>query len=109
PNGYNLPSAKQHYFNTVIFALMALTLALILIGFAQGSAKAGKHGTKPVVSFTGLLPSLVPIAFYWYASVVVIIAVHIYAVVIAHRHLLRMGVSRKLELASEYPWLAAMV
>jgi hypothetical protein len=163
PNGYDLPSAKQHYFNTVIFALMAVTLALILVGFAQASAKAGKHGTKPIVSFTGLLPSLVPIAFgylfahnlqyvlvnsqlmlplignppgmdswpihlffpfnddyevhnaflpgafYWYASVVVIIAVHVYAVVIAHRHLLRMGVSRKLELASEYPWLAAMV
>ena len=163
PSGYDLPSAKQHYFNTVIFALMAITLAVILIGFAQGSAKAGRHGTKPIVSFTGLLPSLVPIAFgylfahnleyvlvnsqlmlplignppgmaswpihlffpfndsyevhnaflpsafYWYAAVVVIIAVHIYAVVIAHRHLLRMGVSRKLELASEYPWLAAMV
>jgi hypothetical protein len=163
PSGYDLPSSKQHYFNTLVFALMAITLAVILMGFAQSSARAGRHGIRPIDSLTGLLPSLVPIAFgylfahnleyvlvnsqlmlplignppgmdswpihlffpfndsyevhrafvpsafYWYASVVVIIAVHIYAVVIAHRHLLKLGKTRKLELASEYPWLLAMV
>src|SRR5437764_713859 len=41
PNGYNVPSAKQHYFNTVTFALMAVVLALLLLGFAQASTRAG--------------------------------------------------------------------
>ena len=166
PSPYNVPSSSQHYFNTVVFVLMAIVLALILIGFAQGSAAAGKHGTGPLTSLTGLLPSLVPIAFgyllahnleyilingqlmlplignppggdgnwplaphmpypfndsyevnfsflpsgfYWYVSLVVIVAVHVYAVVLAHRHLLRVGRSRSLELRSEFPWLAAMV
>jgi hypothetical protein len=162
PHGYNLPTAKQHYFNTVVFAVMAVVLALILLGFAQGSAAAGRHGTRPRASFAGLLPSLVPIAFgyllahnleyilvngqllfpllgnppgwgswpklpypfnddyevshsflpsgfYWYVSLVVIVAVHVYAVVLAHRHLVRNGVSRQLELRSEYPWLVAMI
>jgi hypothetical protein len=141
---------------------MAVVLALVLIAFAQGSAAAGKHGSKPTRSFTGLLPSLVPIAFgyllahnleyllvngqlmlpllgnppgwdswphvfypfndsyepnhtflpsafYWYVSLVVIVAVHIYAVILAHRHLVRLGRDRQLELRSEFPWLAAMV
>jgi hypothetical protein len=162
PNGYNRPTAGQHYFNTIVFAVMAVVLALLLLGFAQGSAVAGRHRTRPLASLTGLLPSLVPIAFgyllahnlgyilingqllfpllgnppgwdswpkmpypfnddyevnhsflpgafYWYVSLVVIIAVHVYAVILAHRHLVRVGVDRRLELRSEYPWLVAMV
>jgi len=52
---------------------------------------------------------LLPSAFYWYFSVAVIIAVHVLAVVLAHRHL---GSVTKLKLQarrSEYPWIAAMV
>jgi hypothetical protein len=163
PNPYDQPGSDQHYFNTFAFAAMAITLALILLMFAYASARAGRHSGSALVSFTGLLPSLVPIAFgylfahnleyvlvnsqlmlplignppgleswpihlffpfnddyevhnaflpsgfYWYASLVVIVAVHVYAVVIAHRHLLRIGADRKLELRSEYPWLVAMV
>ncbi|MBV9097204.1 MAG: hypothetical protein JO079_04010, partial [Frankiaceae bacterium] len=63
PSPYNVPSSSQHYFNTVVFVLMAIVLALILVGFAQGSAVAGEHGTGPLRTLTGLLPSLVPIAF----------------------------------------------
>src|SRR5947209_5372343 len=63
PNGYNVPSAKQHYFNTVTFALMAVVLAVLLLGFAQGSTVAGRLRLRPFESLTGLLPSLVPIAF----------------------------------------------
>jgi ABC-type sugar transport system permease subunit len=166
PHPYDLPTAKQHYFNTVVFAVMAVVLALLLTGFAQGSAVAGEHRTRPLASLTGLLPSLVPIAFgyllahnleyilvngqlmlplignppggegnwplaphmpypfndsyevhhsflpsgfYWYVSLVVIVAVHVYAVILAHRHLVRVGRDRRLELRSEYPWLLAMV
>jgi len=165
PSPYNQPTSNQHYFNTLVFAAMAVVLALILTGFAQGSAIAGEHLTRPLRSLTGLLPSLVPIAFgyllahnleyvlvngqlilplignppgldswpltphmpypfndsyevnhsfvpsgfYWYVSLVVVIAVHVYAVVLAHRHLVRVGRNRRLELRSEYPWLLAMV
>ena len=163
PSGYNESgSPRQHLFNTVVFAVMALVLALVLVAFAQASSVAGGHRTRPLVSFTGLLPSLVPIAFgyllahnleyilvngqlmlpllgnppgwtswpklfypfndsyevnhtflpsgfYWYASLVVIVAVHVYAVVLAHRHLVHTAADRRLELRSEYPWLVAMV
>jgi hypothetical protein len=166
PNGYNQPTAGQHYFNTIVFAVMTVVLAVLLLGFAQGSATVGQHRTRPLASLTGLLPSLVPIAFgyllahnleyilingqllfpllgnppggdgnwplaphmpypfndsyeinhsflpsgfYWYVSLVVIIAVHVYAVILAHRHLVRVGVNRRLEMRSEYPWLLAMV
>lgn len=163
PSPYDLPGADQHYFNTVAFAGLALTMAAILVLFATASSIAGRHGETPLASFTGLLPSLVPIAFgylfahnleyvlvngqlmlplignppggtiwpihlfypfndsyeinhsflpsgfYWYAALVVIVAVHVYAVVIAHRHLRRLGQTPSLELRSEYPWLAAMV
>jgi hypothetical protein len=166
PNGYNVPSPRQHYFNTLTFALMTVALALLLLGFAQASTAAGRLRLRPLESLTGLLPSLVPIAFgyllahnieyllvngqlmfpllgnppggehnwpiaahmpypfndsyevnhtflpsgfYWYFSLAVIVAVHVYAVVLAHRHLVRSGTDRRAELRSEYPWLVAMV
>jgi hypothetical protein len=52
---------------------------------------------------------LLPSSFYWYFSVALIIAVHIIAVVLAHRHL---GGATKDTLRarrSEYPWIVAMV
>ena len=145
---------------------MTIVLALLLLGFAQASTVAGRLRLRPLESLTGLLPSLVPIAFgyllahnieyilingqlmfpllgnppggqdkwplashmpypfndsyevnhtflpsgfYWYFSLVVIVAVHVYAVVLAHRHLVRVGIDRRSELRSEYPWLVAMV
>jgi hypothetical protein len=42
---------------------------------------------------------LLPPSFYWYSAVAVIVAVHVTAVVIAHRHLRR----------SEWPWVVAMI
>jgi hypothetical protein len=165
PAPYNVPDSSQHYFNTLAFAGLAMMLALILLVFAYSSAVAGRHHTTPLDSFTGLLPSLVPIAFgyllahnleyilvngqlllplignppggtiwpltshmpypfndsyevhhaflpsgfYWYVSLIVIVAVHVYAVVLAHRHLVRVGDTPSLRLRSEFPWLAAMV
>jgi len=52
---------------------------------------------------------VLPSSFYWYLALVVIVAVHVYAVVIAHRHLVRVGQGAELERRSEYPWLVAMV
>ena len=53
--------------------------------------------------------AFLPSGFYWYVSLVVIVAVHVYAVVLAHRHLVRIGETPSLRLRSEFPWLAAMV
>lgn len=164
PGNYGLAgTTQQHWFNVLAFIAMAIVLAALLTGFAQGSASAGEHGTRPLASMTGLLPSLVPIAFgyllahnleyvlvsgqllfplignppgmdswpihlpypfndsyepnhtflpsgfYWYVSLVVIIAVHVYAVVLAHRHLVRVAKDERGERNSEFPWLVAMV
>jgi hypothetical protein len=163
PGRFGEPGNAQHWFNVAVFAAMTVVLALLLTGFAHGTAKAGELRTGPLASLTALLPTLVPIAFgylfahnfeylilngqllfplignppglaswpihlqfpfndtyevhhaflpsgfYWYFSLVVIVAVHVYAVVIAHRHLVRIGETRALELRSELPWLAAMV
>jgi hypothetical protein len=53
----------------------------------------------------GLLPS----SFYWYVAVAVIVAVHILAVFLAHRHLATSGVVERRARRSEYPWMVAMV
>jgi hypothetical protein len=164
PGDYGITgTSQQHWFNVLAFIAMAVVLAILLTGFAQGTAAAGEHGTRPLGSLTGLLPSLVPIAFgyllahnleyilvsgqllfplignppglgswplhlhypfndnyepnhtflpsglYWYVSLGVIVAVHVYAVVLAHRHLVRIGKDERRERNSEWPWLAAMV
>jgi hypothetical protein len=54
-------------------------------------------------------PELLPSAFYWYAGVVAIVAAHVLAVVLAHRHLAAKAADDKLAERSEYPWLVAMV
>lgn len=53
--------------------------------------------------------SFLPSSFYWYTGVTVIIAVHIIAVLIAHRHLARTAPNPPDAQRSEYPWLIAMV
>lgn len=52
---------------------------------------------------------LLPASVYWYAAVAVIVAVHIVAVVLAHRHLAITGQTKQHARRSEYPWLVAMV
>jgi hypothetical protein len=53
--------------------------------------------------------ALLPNSFYWYVSVVVIVAVHVVAVVIAHRFLTSRAADESLARRAEYPWLVAMV
>ncbi|MGZ6826539.1 MAG: hypothetical protein ACXVGH_07075 [Mycobacteriales bacterium] len=52
---------------------------------------------------------LLPNSFYWYLSVIVIIAVHVVAVVLAHRALVHRVSDEATARRSEYPWLVAMV
>ncbi len=52
---------------------------------------------------------LIPPALYWYVAVAVIIAVHVLAVVVAHRHLARAGATEQQARRSEYPWIIAMI
>lgn len=52
---------------------------------------------------------ILPSSFYWYAAVVVIVAVHIFAVIIAHRHLTLSSKARVDARRGEYRWLVAMV
>ncbi len=52
---------------------------------------------------------ILPARVNWYVSLVVIVAVHVIAVVIAHRHLARKAEDEKTAFQSELPWLLAMV
>jgi hypothetical protein len=54
-------------------------------------------------------PNLLPGSFYWYVAVVVIVAVHVAAVVLANRRLVAVARDERLAHRSEYPWLVAMV
>ncbi|MCU1601171.1 MAG: hypothetical protein JWO22_1880 [Frankiales bacterium] len=53
--------------------------------------------------------NLVPSSVQWYVGLGVIVAVHVIAVVLAHRHLARSAPDERIALRSEYPWLVAMV
>lgn len=81
-----------------------------LIGNPSGRAGWPIHLPHPFNDSFEPHIHLLPSAFYWYFSVVVIVIVHIVAVVLAHRHLgtlLSKNVLRSRR--SEYPWVAAMV
>lgn len=163
PGDLQAHAVRLEALRTVTFVALAVLIAALFGGFAYGASRAGGHRAGFGGTFTGLLPSLLPIAFgyllahnlqyllvngqllfplignpvgdgswpihlpypfsdayevhphflpsaaYWYASVVVIIAVHVIAVVLAHRHLARNGSDRRAARVSEYPWLVAMV
>jgi hypothetical protein len=147
---------------TLVFLLLAATILVVFGLFALAVARTGGHRSSPDGALSGLLPSLLPIAFgyllahnlqyllvngqlliplvgnpdgtaggqwlpapfddsfevhrtllppafYWYVAVAVIIAVHVVAVFLAHRHLSEAGVDGVRARRSEYPWLAAMV
>lgn len=48
-------------------------------------------------------------AVYWYIAVAVIIAVHVIAVVLAHRHLAALNTDDVKARNSEFPWIIAMI
>jgi uncharacterized membrane protein len=53
--------------------------------------------------------AFLPNAFFWYVAVAAIIAAHVVAVLLAHRHLQRAGADETRARRSELPWLVAMV
>jgi hypothetical protein len=61
--------------------------------------------TADYVVETGLLPT----AVLWYVQIVVIVAAHVVAVVLAHRYLGSRTRDVRLARRSEWPWLVAMV
>jgi hypothetical protein len=54
-------------------------------------------------------PRVMPTSVIWYLQIVVIVAAHVLAVVLAHRHLAREASSPAQAQRSEWPWLVAMV
>ncbi len=147
---------------TVAFLALVIATLAVFGGFAAAAARAGgQPGGSAALS--GLLPSLVPIAFgyllahnlqyllvngqlllplignpvgepgwpihlpypfnddyephrsvlptavFWYFSVLVIIAVHVYAVLLAHHHMGRATTDPRRLRNAELPWLVAMV
>jgi len=148
---------------TISFVVLTAVICLVFGLFALAAVRAGGIRSGPRAALSGLLPSLVPIAFgyllahnaayllvnsqlmlplignpagmkswpihlpypfndtyepnhtflpsafYWYLGVVVIVAVHVVAVVLAHRHLAGGARDERRGRRSEYPWLVAMV
>ncbi|MFN2540203.1 MAG: hypothetical protein ABR549_18900 [Mycobacteriales bacterium] len=60
---------------------------------------------------TGFVPNtnVLPARVNWYVSLLIIVAVHVIAVVLSHRHLRRPAPEASDTRRSEYPWLVAMV
>ena len=83
-------------------------LILPLIG-APGGAGTNLHLPYPFNDSYEVHTHFLPNGFYWYLDVIVIIAVHIAAVVLAHRYLARTQTSPALARRAEYPWIMAMI
>jgi hypothetical protein len=83
-------------------------LILPLIG-APGGAGTNLHLPYPFNDSYEVHTHFLPNGFYWYLDLVVIVAAHIVAVVLAHRYLGRTATSPALARRAEYPWIVAMV
>jgi hypothetical protein len=90
------------------YVLVNGQLILPLLG-APGGGGTNLHLPYPFNDSYEVHAHFLPNAFYWYLDVVVIVGVHIVAVVLAHRHLVRAGATRALSRRAEYPWIIAMV
>jgi len=95
-----------HYLN---YVLINGQLMFPLIGNPPGTENWPIHLPYPFNDDFDPNTTLLPSAFYWYVALVVIVAVHVIAVVIAHRHLRAAGRDERAAKRSEYPWLVAMV
>ncbi|BEP15301.1 hypothetical protein acdb102_36120 [Acidothermaceae bacterium B102] len=91
------------------YVLINSQLLLPLIGNPTGLESWPIHLFYPFNDNFEPHVAFLPNAFYWYFAVVVIIAVHIVAVVIAHRHLTLRSLGRAEARRGEYRWLIAMV
>ncbi len=163
PTGWGPGSHGYELFATLVFAALTIGTLTVFGAFAVGAGRAAGRRVDGVRALTGLLPSLLPIAFgyllahylqyvvingqlllpllgnpvgaeswplhlpypfnddyevatgamptsvVWYVQIVVIVAAHVVAVVLAHRHLAGRSVPEREARRSEMPWLVAMV
>ena len=91
------------------YVLVNIQLLGPLIGNPVGSASWPIHLPYPFNDTYEPNATFLPSAFYWYLGVTVIVAVHVIAVILAHRHLGSRATGEDKARASEYPWLVAMV
>ena len=63
PNGIGHQPHPLQLFRLGSLVVLVVVLTAVFAGFAVASARAGRHGTRPLASLTRLLPSLTPIAF----------------------------------------------
>jgi hypothetical protein len=163
PTGLAAGTVGYQAFSTAVFAALTLVTLGAFGGFAGWAARAGGRPVDGLRAVTGLLPSLLPIAYgyllahylqyvvvngqlllpllgnpvgspswplqlpypfnddyevatgvlptsvVWYLQIVVIVAAHVIAVVLAHRHLGTAAGTAAQARRSEWPWLVAMV
>ena len=108
-----LPIAFGYLFvHNLQYVLVNAQLMLPLIGNPTGLSSWPVSLPFPFNDSFEPHAHFLPSAFYWYVGVVVIIAVHVLAVLVAHRHLAPVSSDDSAESRarrSEYPWLVAMV
>ncbi|GAC1322708.1 MAG: hypothetical protein NVSMB13_01550 [Mycobacteriales bacterium] len=95
--------------HNVQYLLVNAQLLFPLIGNPIGKPSWPIHLPNPFNDSFEVHVRLLPSAAYWYIAMVVIVAVHVVAVVLAHRHLGRATADERRARRSEYPWVAAMV
>jgi hypothetical protein len=91
------------------YVLVNIQLLGPLIGNPVGTASWPIHLPYPFNDTYEPNATFLPAAFYWYLGAVAIVAAHVIAVVLAHRHLGSRAAGEDKARASEYPWLVAMV
>lgn len=90
------------------YVLINGQLILPLLG-APGGSGTDLHLPYPFNDSYEVHTHFLPNGFYWYFDVVDIVAVHIMAIVLAHRALGRTAATERTARRSEYPWIVAMV
>jgi hypothetical protein len=91
------------------YLLVNTQLMAPLIGNPVGKQSWPIHLPYPFNDHYEVSHTFLPSAFYWYVAVAVIVAVHVAAVVVAHRHLATRAPDEASARRSEFPWLIAMV
>ena len=91
------------------YLLVNSQLMAPLIGNPVGLESWPIHLPYPFNDDYEVSHTFLPSSFYWYVAVAVIVAVHVAAVVVAHRHLATRAPDEASARKSEFPWLVAMV
>lgn len=95
--------------HNVQYLLVNSQLLFPLLGNPIGKESWPIHLPNPFNDSFEVHINLLPSAAYWYIAMAVIVAVHVVAVILAHRHLGRATTDERRARRSEYPWVAAMV